>query len=100
MIQSIKRFLHRIRKSADNERILSAGFNAAREVLRDPKNLDKPLMPRDIKELLRLARVEFAELTDEIERYYHNTERIRAEVGDTIACLAAIADVCNRSIRC
>lgn len=100
MIQSIKRFLHRIRKSADNERILSAGFSVAREVLRDTKNLDKPLMPRDIKELLRLARVEFAELIDEIERYYHNPERIRAEAGDTIACLAAIADVCDRSRRC
>lgn len=99
VIQSIKRFLHRLRKSADNERILSSGFSAAREVLRDKKNLDKPLMPRNVKELFRLARIEMDELENEIERYYHNPERIRSEAGDAIAYLSGIADTCEREIR-
>ena len=99
MIQSIKRFLHRLRKSADNERILSSGFNAAREVLRLDKNLDKPLMPRNVKELLRLANGEMVELIDEVDRYYHNPERIRAECGDVIAYLSGIADTCEREMR-
>lgn len=99
MIQSIKRFLHRLRKSADNERILSSGFSAAREVLRLDKNLDKPLMPRNVKELFRLARIEMNELENEIDRYYHNPERIRAECGDVIAYLSGIADTCEREIR-
>ena len=99
MIQSIKRFLHRLRKSADNERILSSGFSAAREVLRDKKNIDKPLMPRNVKELFRLARIEMDELENEIERYYHNPERIRVVAGDAIAYLSGIADTCEREIR-
>ena len=99
MIQSIKRLLHRLRKSADNERILSSGFRAAREVLRDKKNIDKPLLPRNVKELFRLARIEMNELENEIERYYHNPERIRAESGDAIAYLSVIADTCEREIR-
>ena len=99
MIQSIKRFLHRLRKSADNERILSSGFRAAREVLRDKKNIDKPLMPRNVKELFRLARIEMNELENEIERYYHNPERIRAECGDVIAYISGIADTCEMDIR-
>ena len=99
MIQSIKLFLHRLRKSADNERILSSGFNAAREVLRDKKNIDKPLLPRNVKELLRLANGEMVELIDEVDRYYHNPERIRSEAGDAIAYLSGIADTCEREIR-
>ena len=99
MIQSIKRFLHRLRKSADNESILSSGFNAAREVLRDKKNLDKPLLPSNVKELFRLARIEMDELENEIERYYHNPERIRSEAGDVIAYLSGIADTCEREMR-
>jgi len=99
VIQSIKRFLHRLRKSADNERILSSGFSAAREVLREKKNIDKPLMPRNVKELFRLARIEMNELENEIERYYHNPERIRAECGDVIAYISGIADTCEREIR-
>ena len=99
MIQSIKRFLHRLRKSADNERILSSGFRAAREVLRDKKNLDKPLMPRNVKELFRLARIEMNELDNELVRYYHNPERIRAETGDVIAYLSVIAYTCEREMR-
>ena len=99
MIQSIKRFLSRMKKRADNERILSAGLLAARSVLEEKKNLDKPLMPRNVKDLLRLARVEVAELADEVERYYNNPERVRAEAGDAIAYLSAIADTCDREIR-
>ena len=96
MIQSIRLFLHRIKKSADNERILSSGFNAAREVLRDRKNLDKPLMPRSVNELFRLARIEMNELENEVERYYQYPERIRDEAGDAIAYLSAIAAKCEK----
>jgi NTP pyrophosphatase (non-canonical NTP hydrolase) len=99
VIQSIKRFLHRLRKSADNERIISSGFNAVREVLRLDKNLDKPLLPHNVKELLRLANGEMVELIDEVGRYYHNPERIRAECGNVIAYLSGIADTCERDIR-
>jgi uncharacterized protein YabN with tetrapyrrole methylase and pyrophosphatase domain len=95
VIRSIRLFLHRLRKSADNERILSSGFSAAREVLRDKKNLDKTLMPRNVKELFRLARIEMNELENEIERYYHNPARIRAECGDLIAYISAIARTCE-----
>jgi hypothetical protein len=39
------------------------------------------------------------ELENEIDRYYHNPERIRAECGDVIAYLSGIADTCEREIR-
>jgi hypothetical protein len=92
---NIRKFFHRLKKSSDNEVILSAGFRAAREVLRLDKNMDKPVMPRNVGELLVLAQCEFNELDSEIKRYYHNPARIRAECGDLIAYISAIARTCE-----
>lgn len=92
----LSRFLARMKKRASNEEVLSSGFRAARYVLSLDKNIDKPPMSTNVKELFRLARGEMNELDVEVNRYYQYPERIRDEAGDAIAYLSAIAAKCEK----
>jgi len=85
-------------KEAHNESIIQSGMRATFDVLNRPKNLAKPPMTDDIRELFYRAIDEVQELDKEVCMDEIDYSKTRAEAADVIAYLCALIHECDKRL--